>query len=230
MPSACEGGGAPADSRSDLQKSKKKNKVRAAWISFVGRIVAQAMGAAATIGLGLAVVGQYHTASVRAIGTSEPNALAETQSALRIRPASSDLSLAVLSFRDVSPGPRQEGIGEGMGETLTAALSAIQGLRVLSRTSTLHYARAGEPVPQIGRRLNVDFIVEGSIARAGDRYRVIVRLIDARSDEQRWCATYYPDSKTLLSLEAEVAESIARDLKAKTVVTRGSSGDRPVAD
>jgi serine/threonine-protein kinase len=76
----------------------------------------------------------------------------------------------------------------------------------------------------------VDFIVEGSIARAGDRYRVIVRLIDARSDEQRWCATYYPDSKTLLSLEAEVAESIARDLKAKTVVTRGSSGDRPVAD
>jgi TolB-like protein len=99
-----------------------------------------------------------------------------------------------------------------MHEALITALSAVQGLRVLSRTSTTHYAGLGEPLPQIGQRLNVDLIVEGSIARAGDRFRVIVRLIDAKSDEQRWSASYFPETKNLLSLEAEVAELIARDM------------------
>jgi TolB-like protein len=196
---------------SDLQRSKKKNKVRAAWISFVGRIVAQAMGAAATVGLGLAVLGQYHVASATASDMSPLSAQVEPR-AIRTRPASSDPSLAVLPFKDVSPGPRQEGLGQGMHETLITALSAVPGLRVLSRTSTTQYAGLGEPVPQIGQRLNVEFIVEGSIAREGDRFRVIVRLIDAKSDEQRWSASYFPESKNLLSLETEVAELIARDM------------------
>jgi TolB-like protein len=210
--SARDVSGAPADSPSDLNKSKKKNKVRAAWISFVGRIVAQALGAMATIGLGLAFLGQYQTASATTSDMPRPSAQVWQQSALRTRPASSDLSLAVLPFRDVSPGPRLEGLGDGMDEALTTALSAVRGLRVLSRTSAAYYAGLGEPVPQIGHRLKADFIVEGSTARSGDRLRVIVRLIDARSDELRWSGTYYPESKDLLAVEADVAESIARDM------------------
>jgi TolB-like protein len=205
----------PADSQSDLQKSKKKNKVRAAWISFVGRIVAQAMGAAATIGLGLAFLGQYHVASATASDISPLNAQVEHR-APRARSASSDLSVAVLPFDDVSPGPRQEGLGQGMHDTLITALAAVPGLRVLSRTSTTRYTELGETVPQIGQRLNVDFIVEGSIARAGETFRVIVRLIDARSDEQRWSASYFPETKNILSLEVEVAQLIAREMNVAT--------------
>jgi TolB-like protein len=208
------GSGAPTDPRSDDKKAKRKNKVRAAWISFIGRIVAQSVGAAATIGLGFAVLGQYHEASASASdGSLKTAPLVERGSVrLRTRPNSSDPALAVLPFRDLSPGLAHERLADGISEMLVAALARLGTLRVLSRTSSLHYAGLQKPMPEIAGEMDADLILEGSVARAGDVVRVVARLIDARSDEHRWVGRYDLQSKDLLTEQADVADLIAREI------------------
>jgi TolB-like protein len=208
--------GAPPDPRNDDKKARKKSKVRAAWISFVGRIVAQSVGAAATIGLGFAVLGQYHEASASASdGSLKPAPLVERRAVrLRARPVSSDPALAVFPFRDLSPDLAQERLADGISEMLVAALARVGTLRVLSRTSSLHYAGLQKPMPELAGELDADFILEGSVARSGDAVRVVARLIDARSDEHRWVGRYDRQSGDLLREQADVADLIAREIAA----------------
>jgi TolB-like protein len=209
-----EASGPPQDSPRDERKAKKKDKVRAAWISFVGRIVAQSVGAAATIGLGFAVVGQYHAKPAIASDGSQWTAppVGRQSVRLRTRPATSDPALAVLPFHDLSPGAAHERLAGGITEMLVAALSRGGSLRILSLTSSMHYASLKKPLPEIAAELDADLILEGSVAQFGNEVRVVARLIDAKSDEHRWVGRYDRQSKDLLTQQADVAELIAREV------------------
>ena len=119
-------------------------------------------------------------------------------------------SLAVLPLDNLSGAMDQAYFVEGLTEELTATLSRIRGLRVISRTSAMHYANAGIPLPEIARKLGVDALIEGSVLRVGDRVRITAQLIRAVSDEHIWAESYTRPLTDVLALQSEVASAIAR--------------------
>jgi len=119
-------------------------------------------------------------------------------------------SLAVLPLENLSGDPSQEYFADGMTEELIGRLSMIHGLRVISRTSAMHFKNTQLSVPEIAKRLGVDGIVEGSIMREGSRIRVHAQLIRGTTDEHFWSQTYDRELGDALALESEVVQSIAR--------------------
>ena len=213
--------------RNAERKKKRKNKVRSAWISFVGRIVAQFVGAAASIVLGLMFLQKYQTASAKsgsAGNTKAAATLAAPSIPAKPRPSDGHLSIAVLPLENYSLDPRQDALANGMTETLIAGLARVDALRVISRTSSMHYKGLRMPLLDIGRELGVDLIVEGSVVKAGERVRVIVQLIDATNDEHVWTATYDHLFRNVLSLQSDVGRRIVKDLN--VVAAKGRDGRR----
>jgi len=122
-------------------------------------------------------------------------------------------SLAVLPLKNLSGDPTQEYLADGMTEALIGRLSGIHDLRVISRTSAMHFKDTQLAVPEIARTLGVDAIVEGSVIREGGRIRVHAQLIRAATDEHFWSETYDRELPDVLTLQSEVAESIARKVE-----------------
>jgi len=118
-------------------------------------------------------------------------------------------SLVVLPLKNLSGDPAQEYLADGMTEALIGRLSTINGLRVISRTSAMQLKNTPKTAPEIGKELNVDSIVEGSVIRDGNRIRVHAQLIRAASDEHLWSATYDRELRDVLVLQSEVSQAIA---------------------
>ena len=140
-------------------------------------------------------------------------------------------SLAVLPLENLSRDPEQEYFADGMTESLITELSKIRALRVISRTSVMQYKGARKPLPQIARELGVDGVIEGSVQRAGNRVRVTAQLLHAATDRHLWAESYERDLRDVLSLESEVAQAIANEIKVKLTPqeqARLSSGVRQV--
>jgi TolB-like protein len=190
----------------EKKRKKKRDKIRSAWISFVGRIVAQIMGAVATIALGLLVVHHYRIPAQGEEPESKPAAVAPSPTRLA---TPGGLSLAVLPLETYA-GKAPDGFADAMTEALTADLSRVAHLRVISRTSAMQYKAQRKAVPTIARELGVDLVLEGSITTAGDRVRIIAQLIDAKRDEHLWAESYDRSISDLLSVQADVAKAIAR--------------------
>ena len=123
-------------------------------------------------------------------------------------------SLAVLPLANFSGNSDQDYLSDGMTEALTAQLSAIRGLRVISRTSTMQLKGTRKSVPAIGKELNVDAVIEGSVLRSGDKVRVTVQLIRADTDEHLWAGTYDRELRDILALQNDVTLGIARHVEA----------------
>jgi len=204
--------------RSDLteKKNSKKDKVRSAWIAFVGRIIAQFVGAAASILLAFMLLQKYQTPRAAASDGALRNSSSKTQliNPTRARHDTDRTSVAVLPLENFSSAAKQDQLANVMTEALIAELSQTEGLQVISRTSSAHYKGAGEPLPVIARALAVDWIVEGSVLVVGGQVRVIAQLIDAVSDEHIWAGTYDRPSGDLLSLQSGLASVIAHDVDA----------------
>jgi TolB-like protein/Tfp pilus assembly protein PilF len=118
-------------------------------------------------------------------------------------------TIAVLPLENLSPDPEQAYFAVGMHDSLINNLSKVTGLRVTSRTSASRVDTT-LTMPLIGRALGVARLIEGSIYREGNRVRVTVRLIDAASDQDIWAETYERDFSDVLSLQADVARSVAQ--------------------
>jgi TolB-like protein len=205
------------------KKKKKKDKVRSAWISFVGRIVAQILGAAASVILGIYVLSSYKDGidKARAASGRVPREL---------RAADAEPSLAVLPFDNFSGDASQEYFVDGVTEALIADLAHIPGLRVISRTSSMYYKGQKQAVPEIAAELGVDLIIEGSVVRSGNRVRVIAQLIDGRRDEHIWARSYEHTIADVLALQTEIATAIAgavREVVPDTSVLRRHAGGAP---
>jgi len=188
----------------DRKKKKKKDKVRSAWISFVGRIIAQIMGAAATITLGLMLVQKYAPASAPAV--AEP---AVAPVLLPVRATTpGEASLAVLPLQNIS-ADGEGSFALGMTDTLITYLARHEDIHVVSRTSTMQFREPRPSVPEIARALGVNFVLDGSVIKADGRVRITAQLIDARRDEHVWVESYERPLREVLTVQAEVANVIA---------------------
>src|SRR6187397_1114359 len=96
-----------------------------------------------------------------------------------------------------------------MTDALTTEIAQIGALRVISRTSSMQYKGTKKPLPEIARELNVDAVVEGSVLRVGGRVRVNAQLIRASPEQQLWAKSYESDLRDMLSLQGQLASSVA---------------------
>ena len=122
-------------------------------------------------------------------------------------------SLAVLPLRNLSGDPSQEYLAEGITEALIGRLSNIHDLRVISHTSVMRFKEPQLSIPEIARTLGVDAVVEGSVIKEGDRIRVTAQLIRGATDQHFWSQTYDREMPDVLTLESELALSIAEKVE-----------------
>jgi adenylate cyclase len=119
-------------------------------------------------------------------------------------------SVAVLPFENLSNEKENAYFADGVQDEILTNLARVADLKVISRTSTLQY-KPGAPrdLGEIGQRLGVTHVVEGSVQRAGNRVRVNAQLIDARTDQQLWAQTYDRDLADVFAIQSEIAKAIA---------------------
>jgi serine/threonine protein kinase/Tfp pilus assembly protein PilF len=124
-------------------------------------------------------------------------------------------SIAVLPFENLSSDKENAYFAEGIQDEILTRLSKIADLKVISRTSTQHYKSTPENLPDIAKELGVAHILEGSVQKAGDAVRVNVQLIKAATDSHLWADTIDRKVTDILSVETEIAKSIADQLQAR---------------
>jgi TolB-like protein/Tfp pilus assembly protein PilF len=124
------------------------------------------------------------------------------------------IRLAVLPFENLTGDPGQEYFTDGLTEEMIAQLGRLQPQRlsVIARTSAMRYKRTDKGIDQIGRELGVDYLIEGSARREGDRVRIIAKLIRVPDGTQQWADTYERELSGILAVQTDVAHGVARSL------------------
>ena len=123
-------------------------------------------------------------------------------------------SVAVLPLQNIGGDPENEFFSDGLTEDIIAHLSHVEELQVVSRTSVMRYKDTTDGLRDIAAALNVGTVLEGSVRRAGDRLRVVVQLIDARSDLHLWAETFDRDLEDVFAIQSEIALNVAGALRA----------------
>lgn len=124
-------------------------------------------------------------------------------------------SIAVLPLENLSSDPAQEYFVDGMTDAVITDLAQISSLKVVSRTSVMRYKGTRKPLPEIGKELNVDGIVEGAVVRSGERVRVDAQLIEANTDRHVWARTYERNLGDVIALQNEIARAVANEVQVK---------------
>jgi serine/threonine-protein kinase len=130
-------------------------------------------------------------------------------------------SIAVLPLQNLSGDPGQDYFVDGMTEELIANLAKVEKLRVISRTSVMHYKGTKKLLREIARELNVDSIVEGSVLRSGERVRITVQLVKAATGQNLWAESYEKDLTDVLAAQAEAARAIVGEIKVRLTPEEG---------
>lgn len=128
-------------------------------------------------------------------------------------------SLAVMPFANLSPDPANAFLAEGMAEELLNVLARLEGLKVASRTSSFSFRDSNVGGREIGRRLGVAHIVDGSLRRQGDSVRISAQLVRAEDDRQLWSASFDRELTDIFAVQEEIAQAIA-DALADTLGVR----------
>jgi TolB-like protein len=129
--------------------------------------------------------------------------------------AASDKSLAVLPFKNLSDEKDAGFFADGVQEDILTNVQNVRELRVVSRQSVEQYRTTDKTMPQIGRELGVAYLVEGSVRKAGNKVRVSVQLIEARTDRHIWSPPPYDrDLNDIFVIQSEIAKAVAGELKA----------------
>jgi TolB-like protein/DNA-binding winged helix-turn-helix (wHTH) protein len=125
------------------------------------------------------------------------------------------IMLAVLPFQNLTGDAAQEYVSDGLTEEMLTQLGNLnpQRLGVIARTSVMHYKDAHTPLDQIGRELNVQYVLEGSVRRESERLRITAQLIQVNDQTHVWARQYDRELKDLLPLEGEVAHEIAEEIQ-----------------
>jgi serine/threonine protein kinase/Tfp pilus assembly protein PilF len=140
-------------------------------------------------------------------------------------------SIAVLPFADMSPEKDQDYFAEGIAEELIHALSRIQGLHVVSRTSAFTFKGKNQDIRDIGRTLNVKTILEGSVRKAGSRLRITAQLINIEDGYHLWSERFDRDAADVFAIQDEISLAIVENLKVtlrvgeKTALKKRSTDD-----
>jgi non-specific serine/threonine protein kinase len=131
----------------------------------------------------------------------------------RVIPDAGIHSVAVLPFRNVSGDSSQGDFVGGLTDSFTNELSHIGALRVVSRSATLAYRDSGKTVSEVGRELNADAILDGSISRSGDHVIVSATLIRASDGRQLWANSYEAEVRDLLTLQRQLSREVSDTTK-----------------
>lgn len=139
-------------------------------------------------------------------------------------------SIAVLPFDDLSPGKDKDYFCEGMAEEILNALCKVDTLRVASRTSTFKVKEVAGDIREIGERLGVQTILEGSVRKAGQRLRVTVQLINVEDGYHLWSERYDGDMEDIFAIQDEISQKIAEALQLKLTPTQHAALQRPAPE
>ncbi len=131
------------------------------------------------------------------------------------RPKPNIQALAVLPLANLSGDTEQEFFADGMTEALITELGKISGPRVISRQSVMEYKGSKKSLREIARELNVDAVLEGAVARSGDRVKVTVHLAQASPERQLWAQEYDRSLHDVLSLQGEIALAVMDEIRTK---------------
>jgi TolB-like protein/Flp pilus assembly protein TadD/tRNA A-37 threonylcarbamoyl transferase component Bud32 len=130
-----------------------------------------------------------------------------------VRGAAAAKSIAVLPFVDMSPQRDQDYFCEGIAEELINALMRIEELQVASRTSAFAFKGKNEDIKEIGRKLQVEHVLEGSVRKAGNRLRITAQLLKVADGYQLWSERYDRDMEDVFAIQDEIAQNIAKALR-----------------
>ena len=133
-------------------------------------------------------------------------------------------SIAVLPFANMSADPEQEYFCEGLAEEVIDALARLDGLRVVARTSAFQFRGKGHDLRQIGEKLKVKTVLEGSVRKAGTRLRINAQLINAEDGYHLWSGRYDREMDDVFAVQDAIARSVVEKLKVKLL----GSQDAPV--
>jgi len=122
-------------------------------------------------------------------------------------------SIAVLRFVDMSPAGDHDFLASGLAEEILHRLAQSPALQVIARTSS--FAVENATIASVARQLNVAYVLEGSVRRSGNRIRVTVQLIEARTGTHRWSETYDAELGDILTIQTEIASAVANVLDTK---------------
>lgn len=139
-------------------------------------------------------------------------------------PQSEMPSVAVLPFADLSPNHDQEYFSDGLAEEILNDLTAIPNLKVVARTSAFQFKGKNEDLRSIGRRLNTENILEGSVRKEGVRVRITAQLVSAKDGFHLWAQSYDRDINDVFSVQDEIARAVTSALQLRLI-----QGKSPVA-
>jgi serine/threonine-protein kinase len=149
--------------------------------------------------------GRFQSAGAFADALAAPTTTGESRAA----------SVAVLPFLNMSADPENEFFADGITEDVIANLSKIRSLKVISRSSVMPFKKRDQSLKEIGAKLDVGTLLEGSVRRAGSRVRIVAQLIDAESDRHLWAETYDRELTDIFAIQSDVALHIASALEAE---------------
>ena len=138
-------------------------------------------------------------------------------------PVAADKSIAVLPFADLSEARNSEYFSDGISEELLNVLAKVPGLRVAARTSAFFFKGKNLPITEIAQKLNVAYVVEGSVQRSGERVKITAQLIKAADGFHVWSDTFTRDLKDVFAVQEEIAGLIAKNLSLKLGVTSAAA-------
>ena len=158
---------------------------------------------AAMLSLGLFFLGRYTA------GRGTPR---QSEAATAFNPQK---SIAVLPLVNTSGDPSNEYFSDGLSEELIAVLAKIPELKVIGRSSSFFFKGKSGDSAAIGQKLGVANLIEGSVRKQGDRVRIVAELISAADGRSLWTETYDRELKDVFAVQAEIAKSVAEQMKVK---------------
>jgi TolB-like protein/Tfp pilus assembly protein PilF len=177
-----------------------------------GRVWIAVVVVAATLSLGLFFLGRYTARNA----TARQNETATTSNLQK--------SIAVLPLANTSGDPSNEYFSDGLSEELIAVLAKIPELKVIGRSSSFFFKGKSSESAAIGQKLGVANLIEGSVRKQGDRVRIVAELISAADGRSLWSETYDRELKDVFAVQAEIAKSVAEQMKVKLL------GEQPQSD
>jgi serine/threonine protein kinase/Flp pilus assembly protein TadD len=139
--------------------------------------------------------------------------ISDAQEPAQVREKPSEKSIAVLPFSNMGGDAEQDYFSDGLAEELINALAGLSGLRVASRTSAFRFRGRDLDIREIGKQLNVETVLEGSVRRAGKRLRITAQLINVADGYNMWSQRYDREMEDIFAIQDEITESIVKTLK-----------------
>jgi len=199
-----------------LKKEKDVDRSQSI-VSQTGRKLDRTIIVVLVLALGYFVYDKFLTASPDGSpGAPSLTAASAEQTPGNVSPPalkSDEKSVAVLPFINMSDDAENEYFSDGISEELLNVLVRVKGLRVPSRTSSFTFKGSDKKLAEIGKELQVDHILEGSVRKSGDRIRVTAQLIEVNTDTHLWSETYTRELDDIFAVQDEIAQAIVSALK-----------------